>query len=383
MDRRALERRREAFHGMVTRRGRPWGVALVALVALALLSGLAGGLVRAGVALPVPEGTAWLSRAVLLHAALMIGSFLGTVIGIERAVAVRHRAAWLAPVSSASAGLAMLLGLDAPGAWLLLASSMAFMTVNALVVSRQSAAHTYLLLAGAVCWAVGNLLFALEWSAQAVVPWWFAFLVMTIAAERLEMTRLMRRRPGARPALIVLLAALATGAALTAVAPQAGGVLYGAALLLLALWLLFFDIARRTVAADGLPRYMALCLLGGYLWLAVAGIAWAAVALGLPARDTALHALGLGFVVSMMMGHAPVILPAVARVKVLFGAWFYVPLAVLHVSLLVRLAGGWADAALRTQGAAMNAGAIALFAATVAAAALAWRRRYRDEAQRE
>jgi len=42
--------------------------------------------------------------------------------------------------------------------------------------------------------------------------------VLTIAAERLEMTRLMRRRPGARPALFVIRAALAWGAALVLVA---------------------------------------------------------------------------------------------------------------------------------------------------------------------
>jgi hypothetical protein len=29
-------------------------------------------------------------------------------------------------------------------------------------------------------------------------------------------------------------------------------------------------------------------------------------------RDAALHGLGLGFLFSMMLGHAPVILPAVA-----------------------------------------------------------------------
>ena len=215
------------------------------------------------------------------------------------------------------------------------------------------------------------------------MPWWFAFLVMTIAAERLEMTRLMRRRPGAQSALVLLL--LAHGARRRhrpRVAPVAGGVLFGASLSLLALWLLVFDIARRTVFAEGLPRYMAVCLLGGYAWLAVGGIAWAATALGLPARDVALHALGLGFVVSMMMGHAPVILPAIARVKLLFGAFFYLPLAALHLSLLARFGLGWADPAWRAQGSLFNALSIALFAATAVGAALAWRHTIRRQTHR-
>ena len=121
---------------------------------------------------------------------------------------------------------------------------------------------------------------------------------------------------------------------------------------------------------------MAVCLLGGYAWLAVGGIAWAATSLGLPARDVALHALGLGFVVSMMMGHAPVILPAIARVKLLFGFFFYLPLAALHLSLLARFGLGWADPAWRAQGSLFNALSIALFAATAVGAALAWRHRY-------
>lgn len=36
----------------------------------------------------------------------------------------------------------------------------------------------------------------------------------------------------------------------------------------------------------------------------------------------ALHALGLGFVFSMVMRHAPVILPAVARLRLSFGVAF-------------------------------------------------------------
>ncbi|MEO8656597.1 MAG: hypothetical protein ABI409_20925, partial [Ramlibacter sp.] len=225
--------------------------------------------------------------------------------------------------------------------------------------------------------------FATAQESAATLSLWFSFLVMTIAAERLEMTRLMRRRPAAPVLLVGILAAMLLGAAASFSAPRAGGVLYGASLVLLALWLVTFDIARRTVFAQGLSRYMAVCLLGGYAWLAVAGAAWAATALGLPWRDTALHALGLGFIFSMMMGHAPVILPAIARVKLQFGSFFYVPLAALHLSLALRLGWGAVDAAQRATGATLNAAAIALFAATVAGAAVAWRIQHGAEGARE
>ena len=49
----------------------------------------------------------------------------------------------------------------------------------------------------------------------------------------------------------------------------------------------------------------------------------------------------LGFVFSMVFGHAPIIFPAVLRVAVPYSPYFYAPLALLHASLIVRLAGDW------------------------------------------
>jgi hypothetical protein len=70
-----------------------------------------------------------------------------------------------------------------------------------------------------------------------------------------------------------------------------------------------------------------------------------------------------------------VILPAVAGIKLHFGRFFYAPLALLQFSLLLRLGGGAVDPSLRGAGAALNAAALLLFAATVAGAALLWRQR--------
>jgi hypothetical protein len=117
----------------------------------------------------------------------------------------------------------------------------------------------------------------------------------------------------------------------------------GAGLLALAVWGWRYDVARRTIKVQGLSRYMAVCLLSGYVWLLAGGIAWLAIGdLGgsIAGYDLALHALFLGFVMSMIFGHAPVILPAVLGVRLPFRPWFYVHLGVLHLALLVRLVGG-------------------------------------------
>lgn len=347
--------------------------ALALLVAVSLLSAVAGGLSRAGLDGAVLRASL-VGQAAVLHAALMISGFLGTAIGVERAVAVKLRWAFAAPAASGLASVMLLAG-EPMGTWLAVSASVVFVAVNIALVRRQPAIHTGLLLAGALAWLVGNLLFATARTAAAALPWWFAFLVFTIAAERLEMTRLMRRHPAARPTLLFSLGLLLAGAVWSGVSTRWGGSLYGVALMALAAWLAVFDIARRTVWTQGLARYMALCLLSGYAWLGVAGLAWLGTAWGCPGRDMALHALGLGFIVGMVMGHAPVILPAVARVKLLFGPWFYAPVLLLQVSLWLRLVRGTDDPVWRGIGAALNAAAMALFALVLLGSALAWARR--------
>ena len=44
----------------------------------------------------------------------------------------------------------------------------------------------------ALLWLVGNTCWLVGWPVPQVVPWWSGFLVLTIAGERLELSRLLR-----------------------------------------------------------------------------------------------------------------------------------------------------------------------------------------------
>jgi hypothetical protein len=120
----------------------------------------------------------------------------------------------------------------------------------------------------------------------------------------------------------------------------------GAAMLALAVWLLRYDVARRTVRQTGLTRFIAVSLLSGFVWLGVSGalaIVFGKVMAG-PHYDAVLHAVFLGFVFSMIFGHAPIILPAVLKVSIEYRPIFYTHWALLHLSLIVRVIGdvaGW------------------------------------------
>lgn len=327
-------------------------LALLLLAAAALVSGVAGGLSRLGLPLSVPAAAAF-------HGALMTSGFLGTVISLERAVALGSRWAYAAPLAAGVGTLLPFMGYHFAGVVLWLAAPLLLFAASLAIVARQVATHTTLLAAAAFAWFVGNAIFATRWTGAAPA-WWFTFLVLTIAAERLEMTRLARRPAISGPLFLAAVALLAAGAVASIFDAQAGRVVFGAALCALAAWLGAFDIARRTVKAEGFARYAAIALLAGYAWLAVGGVAWA---MGPEHRDAALHALGLGFVFSMIFAHAPLIVPVVLKQRVRFTAFAYMPLALLHASLLVRLS----DESLRPLGGVLNATAIVLFAAGVIA----------------
>ncbi|GAA3210484.1 hypothetical protein [Nonomuraea helvata] len=137
-------------------------------------------------------------------------------------------------------------------------------------------------------------------------------------------------------------------------------------------WLGFYDVARRTVRGAGLSRYAAVCLLAGYCWLAVSGVLWAATGLasGRYLYDAALHALFLGFVMSMVFGHAPVILPALLRLRLPYRPLLYMPLVALHAAVAVRVAGDLAAVrVVRTLGGVLAAVALLMFAGCVIAIA--------------
>lgn len=333
---------------------------LLVLGFASLVLGTAAGLAR--LAWEVPAGA-----LAAVHGPLMVCGFFGTVILLERAVALARRWAYLGPLAAGCGGLALILGAPPTAAQLLLALGSAVLLAGSVsVFLRSRTLFTFTLAAGAASWLIGNLLWLAGQTVFAGVPWWAGFLVLTIAGERLELSRFLPPSAPARRVFIAVLAGLTFGMAFEAR-------LFGAALLALALWLLRQDIARRTVKDRGLTRFIAVCLLSGYAWLLLAGAIMLGAGLvpGSAAYDAALHALMLGFVFSMVFGHAPVIFPAVLRVAVPYHPLFYAPLALLHLSLAVRLAGDAAGAfEWRSLGGLLNAVALAAFILNTIAAVI-------------
>ena len=332
---------------------------LLAAGFIALAFGVGAGLARMGWAFPLPG-----SGLVAWHGPLMIAGFFGTVISLERAVALADRRAYLAPLAAALGALALIAGMPLAAMLLFVAAGLALSAMSVAIFRRQRALFTFTPVLGAGCWTAGSLLSLAGAAMSAAVPWWIGFLVLTIAGERLELSRFLPPSPHARTVFAVIVASIVGSLVVSFPFPQAGSAALAAGLLALALWFARQDIARRTVRERGLTRFIAVCLLSGYAWLGAGALVLLADGIFATsgARDAGLHAILLGFVFSMVFGHAPIIFPAVTRAAMPYHWSFYVPLALRQASLAMRIAGDLSGAAdWRRLGGMANAAALLLF----------------------
>lgn len=342
------------------------GIAL--LCVLNLLGALGGGLVRLGTLPPSSAGPTGL-WALQHHGAVMMAGFFGALIALERVVALQ-RGGWV----SASAALGGLLhwtlgptpiaplALITQTLWIASALGLIYLYTWA---ARHRSGSLPLAVegAGAVALLYGNVAYALEAPLAARLGW-SAFLVLTIAGERRELMRLVRLPHWAARAFIGGLGMVAVALALAALGHgEAAQTVFWSAMGLLALWLLGFDVARRQWRAAGWAAHTARCLLVGYTWLLAAAV------LALVHDAGAWHALWLGFVMCMVFGHAPIMLPALAGWRPRPTTWALLPLALLSASLALRLTAPYSakhSASLFALAGAGHAVSLLLFGAVMA-----------------
>jgi hypothetical protein len=339
----------------------------LAIAALAMLLGLWTGFTRLGVDLP--GGMPALAE---FHAALMISGFLGTVISLERAVALGRGWAYGAPALSCLGALALIAGMTHLGAALFVIAAAVLLLASVAIVRRHLALFTVVLAVAAACWGAGSALWLMGATPPAVTGWWLNFLVLTIAAERLELSRLAHPPRSSQIAFAAIVLLLLAGSVRGELAGPSAW-LTGAGLIACAAWLLHYDIARRTVFLTGQPRFSAYAILLGHGWLAIAGVLLLIAPPGASAfsYDAAVHAIAIGCVLSMIFGHAPIILPAITGVRVRYTGYLYLPLGLLHVAVALRVVGdmfAWLD--LRAASGILTVLALALYAMTAVMAAL-------------
>ena len=243
---------------------------LIALAGVALLTGLWAGTVRSGWIFPIQT-----DQFPIVHGPLMVIGFLGTLIGLERAVALDGVWPYGIPVLSGVSALSALVGLpfqlSAPPA---VATSLFLVAVFVTLYRQYPSEHFIVMGLSAFAWLVGNIIWLEKFPLFHAVPWWASFLVLMIAGERLELSRVRRPSVTIRAIFHASVAIVLIGLVLSLFEFHFGLRLAGLGLFAIASWLLRYDLAWHSAQQAGLPRYMAVCLIAGYFWLAAGGILW-------------------------------------------------------------------------------------------------------------
>lgn len=334
-------------------------VGLLILAATGLLTGLYAGLARLGLWAGMES-----SISPVAHSPLMINGFLGTLIALERAAALEKIWAYAAPVFMAASTILMLVGLPVPSNWALIIGSVGLSAVMFFLYYLQPKIYHLIMALGAASLLVGNLMFVAGYPIYSLVVWWTAFPMLTIFGERLELNRIMRPPKRAQQVFTILIIGWIAALAFTHIDRDIGWSIASLLLVASAGWLIQYDVARRTIKAITWTKYSAVCLLTGYGWLILGGLygLWYGFLTAGPLYDGILHMLFVGFVFSMIFAHASVIIPSLSGKLVPWHMYFYLPLILLHLSLLIRIIGDMAMyPVIRQMGSYGNVAAILLF----------------------
>lgn len=327
---------------------------------LGLISALFSGLSRTGWQLPV-----FTVNFSLLHGPLMVGGFLGTVISLERAVALNRPWAYLAPLFTV-VGIIMIWieRLNFLSAWFILSGSIFLVLIFIQFQRIKNSFDIILMQVASIAWMISNALWISGWPISVLSIWWIVFITLTITAERLQLSGMLQISTGRKNGYIAGFVLSILALMVTFINTEHAWHLLAVSLLIFSVWLLLYDIARRTIRLKGLTKYIAICLISGYLWLIIASgiIIFKTPVTGGLIYDAVLHSIFLGFVFSMIFGHAPIVFPAIIGSQITFYKRFYLHFAMLQISLLFRVVAdltGWMDG--RSFGALLNVIAILLF----------------------
>jgi hypothetical protein len=159
---------------------------------------------------------------------------------------------------------------------------------------------------------------------------------LTILGERIDLAKFLPRRKLKNPLLWIFIIIFLAGLFMTY--HQAGHILAGSGMLLIAFWLMKYDIVNKSMKSHGIHRYIGTVLFSGYIWLFISGLLMLINPDLVYAYDAVLHAFFLGFVFLMIFAHAPIIFPGVMGYSFTpYHKSLYTWMILLNLSLLIRI----------------------------------------------
>jgi hypothetical protein len=302
---------------------------IVFFAMLCLLSGLWSGLNRIGWDIALLPLTPH-------HGAIMVGGFLGTLIALEKIIPLKKKSLYLIPVLNGLSVIFFFLSHPKIAVYVLVFSSTALCFVFLYYFKQQRSLIYVLMFCGAICWVVGNILVLTKSFYPLAFPWWAAFALFIIAAERLELMKFLPVSKFNKYIFVLLLLCFLIGVMFSF--HGTGNLICGLALIGISIWLMRNDMIAINIKKTGIAKFVAISLCIGYMALLLTGIFFFSLSDQWLTYDAIVHSFFLGFVFSMIFAHGPMILPGILGIFVTpFSRILYLWLALLHVSWLIRI----------------------------------------------
>ncbi len=255
----------------------------------------------------------------LYHFLIMIGSFLGTLITLERAITLQNKLFHFLPLVN---GISIVFFLaekpEIAILFLVFGGIILIFLFLSFLFAHNDLVHWLFLLSG-ITYAIGMFIFYMYQNLILSVKFLELFLLITIVAERLELSKFTGISTLKKTLLLCLLV-------ISIFSVPFNDILFGASICLISLWLLQNDIARVNIRKIEPFRFRGFSLLVGYIWLLVHGLTF--VVPYFYSYDMQVHSFFLGFVMNMIFAHYSIILPAVLMIK--FKENYF-----LHYSILI------------------------------------------------
>ena len=266
----------------------------------------------------------------------MVGGFLGTLITLEKVIPIKKKILYLIPLLNALSVVFFFIEQPRTALYGFVVSSVSLAVVFLYYFREQRTIIYLLMFSGAICWIVGNILVLTKSFYPLAFPWWSAFALFIISAERLELMKFLPVSSFNKKIFAALLLCFIVGILFSF--HGVGSLISGLALIGTSLWLLSNDVIGINIKKSGLPKFVAISLLAGYTSLLCTGIFFLSLSDQWLTYDAIVHSFFLGFVFSMIFAHGPMILPGVMGIAATpFNRLLYFWLALLQASWLIRI----------------------------------------------
>jgi hypothetical protein len=322
-----------------------------------LMAGLWGGLILMGWDWP----SLWPGLPGV-QAPLVVTGFFGTLLSLERTVGLKRRIGFMAPILIlAGASFLIFYPLSKWSAALTLAGSGGLLIMCLVIAQQQRNIYTSMMVFGSISWFAGMVIWLLGWPMFNVYHWWMGFILFTLVGQRVELAHRLKSSFPPYWLLNLFLIVFFTGLAINIfghlrgpdsvmdiildaiVDPRLiwGMRISGCALGLCALWLLRYDSGYVLMRHGGIARYTAVCMLSGFVWLGLTGL-FTSLFAGYVAGtryDMIIQSFFMGAAWFVIFGHGVIVALSSFGLRLNHLASFYVPVVLLHMSMVVRIIG--------------------------------------------